>query len=180
MKPDSGSERVVILDRDGTIVVDHGYLSDPGALEFMPGAAAGLRWLHEQGYRLVVVTNQSGVGRGLFTIERMHEVHEALLQMVREEGARLEAIYFCPHAPEAKCACRKPETGLLLQAAQDLGFEPSAAIVIGDKGTDVEFGRRVGAVTMLVSGRDGAPEGVVPDYAVKDLVEAGQRIRNLK
>jgi D-glycero-D-manno-heptose 1,7-bisphosphate phosphatase len=143
-------DKVAILDRDGTIVRDRGYLDNAAGLEFAPGAAAGLRCLHMHGYRLVVITNQSGVGRGLYPIERVHEMNDRLHIMVEEAGARLERIYFCPHIPEAGCACRKPALGLLLRAAFELDFPMACAVVIGDKESDIEFGRRAGAKTILI------------------------------
>jgi D-glycero-D-manno-heptose 1,7-bisphosphate phosphatase len=119
--------RAVILDRDGTIVVDRGYLDDPAQLQFLPGAAEGLRQLRAGGHRIVVLTNQSGVGRGRFPLTRLHEIHATLLEMVRQAGAEIDAIYYCPHRPEEDCSCRKPRPKLLLEAAAELGFEPSAA-----------------------------------------------------
>jgi D-glycero-D-manno-heptose 1,7-bisphosphate phosphatase len=178
--------KVVLLDRDGTIVIDREHLSDPAGLEFLPGAADGLQQLHELGYRLVVVTNQSGVGRGLFPLDRLVAMNARLTEMVRSIGAELAAIYYCPHAPDVGCACRKPATGLLLQAAADLGFEPSSAIVIGDKLSDVEFGRRAGAMTILVSSvrnvNQESSEVRVgsPHFVVRNLLEAAQKIRDLR
>ncbi len=171
--------KVVVLDRDGTIVVDRGYLDDPDGLEFLPGAAPSLRSLHESGHRLVIVTNQSGIGRGLFSLDRLQAIHERLLLMVRREGADLERIYFCPHAPQDACSCRKPQTGLLLQAAADLGFDPASAIVVGDKQSDVEFGWRAGATTFLLSapGAPAAAAGPPPDFVVADLPAVVRAIR---
>jgi D-glycero-D-manno-heptose 1,7-bisphosphate phosphatase len=173
------NQKVVILDRDGTIVIDRGYLDDPAGLEFLPGAAEGLRSLYSQGYRLVVITNQSGVGRGLFPIERVYAMNARLERMVEEAGTRLEHIYFCPHAPDAGCDCRKPALSLMTQAAAELGFDPAGAIVIGDKASDVEFGRRAGALTMLI----GNPESplassATPDYVVGNLQEAADIMRS--
>jgi D-glycero-D-manno-heptose 1,7-bisphosphate phosphatase len=142
---------VVILDRDGTIVIDRGYLADSDRLEFMPGAPEALRSLCECGYRLVVITNQSGVGRGLFTIDHVEAINARLHSMVEKAGAKLTKIYFCPHKPEAHCACRKPNLALMEQAAIELQFEPRNAVVVGDKESDVEFGLRAGARTILVS-----------------------------
>jgi len=176
----SVSNRIVVLDRDGTIVIDRDYLSDPAALEFLPGAAEGLRRLHELGYRLIVATNQSGVGRGMYSLEQMHAVHRRLSDMVRGAGAQLAGIYYCPHAPETHCACRKPATGLLLQAASEQGFEPSSAIVIGDKPSDIEFGQRAGAMTILLSAEDAVePAAVAPDFTARNLWEAAQQISAL-
>jgi D-glycero-D-manno-heptose 1,7-bisphosphate phosphatase len=170
---DSDADKVVILDRDGTIVVDRNYLSDPVGLELLPGAAEGLRSLREQGYRLVVITNQSGVGRGLFSLERLAAMNKRLEQMVHENGGLLERIYFCPHRPEDRCLCRKPRPKLLLDAASELGFTPQKAVVIGDKASDVEFGRNVGATTMLLGSTGEA------DYLVRDLAQAASILKTL-
>jgi len=172
----TASGRVVVLDRDGTIVIDKHYLDDPDELEFLPNAAAGLRLLHAAGHRLVVVTNQSGVGRGRFSLARMHEVNARLEQMVVAAGARLEAVYSCPHSPDDCCSCRKPGTALMQQAAEELGFEPSDTIVVGDKASDVELGVNVGAITMLVSDRDAttASPAPHPDFVVRDLVQVAR------
>lgn len=159
---------VVLLDRDGTINVNVSYLSDPEGLVLAPGAAAGLRRLHELGCRLIVVSNQSGVGRGYFDERAVRRVNEKLEEMVLEIGSRLEACYFCPHAPEAGCACRKPEPGLVWRAAADLGFDPRQAVVIGDQASDVALGRRIGARTVLIGHPpdagccDPPPDCVVP------------------
>jgi D-glycero-D-manno-heptose 1,7-bisphosphate phosphatase len=171
------NKRVVILDRDGTIVIDRGYLDDPAGLAFLPGAAQGLKYLHERGFRLVVITNQSGIGRGRFSVERLQEIHERFIDMVRSAGARIEAIYYCPHLPEAGCACRKPGSALLLQAAAELGFDSREAIVIGDKHSDIEFGRRVNATTIFVRA-DLAVDGLAADadFVVDDLMQAAHII----
>jgi len=176
----------VVLDRDGTIVIDRDYLDDPAQLEFLPRAAQGLRLLHERGHRLVVVTNQSAVGRGWLSLERLREINARFIAMVESAGAKIAGLYYCPHRPEENCACRKPRTRLLEDAAAELGFEPASAVVIGDKSSDVEFGRRAGALTMLVSAngltREGEPSRA--DYVVADLMEAagilagGPRVRS--
>jgi D-glycero-D-manno-heptose 1,7-bisphosphate phosphatase len=144
-------DTVVVLDRDGTIVIDRGYLADSDGLEFMPGAPEALRWLWKRGFRLVVITNQSGVGRGLFSIEHVEAMNARLHAMVEGAGAKLTKIYFCPHTPEAGCACRKPNLALMEQAAAELNFNPRSSVVIGDKDSDVEFALRAGARPILIS-----------------------------
>ncbi len=181
MSGPGAADKVAILDRDGTIVVDRGYLDDPAGLEFEPGAAEGLNWLYSHGYRLIVITNQSGIGRGYFPLERLEAMNARLNLMVEEAGARLEGIYACPHAPEAGCACRKPALGLLTRAAADLRFNPALAVVIGDKESDVEFGRRAGARTILI-----APDGprsqarAQPDLIAPNLMEAARAVTSLR
>jgi D-glycero-D-manno-heptose 1,7-bisphosphate phosphatase len=155
----AASARAIILDRDGTIVVDGDYLDEPARLQFLPGAAEGLRRLHERGHPLIVVSNQSGVGRGLFSLARLQEINQRFLRMVEEAGAKIDGLYFCPHRPEDNCACRKPGTQLVLDAAAALGFVPARSVIIGDKGSDVQ--------------------GPAPDYVVHDLREAAAIIEKL-
>jgi D-glycero-D-manno-heptose 1,7-bisphosphate phosphatase len=175
------ADAVVILDRDGTVVVDRHFLSNPADLEFLPGAAAGLRSLCVQGHRLVVITNQSGVGRGLFSLPQLHDIHDRFRDMVGAAGARLERIYFCPHTPDDDCACRKPRLGLLVRAASDLHFDPTRAVVIGDKASDIEFGRRAGATTILISPqRDIVIGESAPDFVAADLTIAARFIEHLR
>lgn len=173
--------KVIVLDRDGTIVVDRHYLSDPDDLRFEPRAQLGLRRMVDMGYRLVVVTNQSGIGRGMFSAARLEEVHERLRRMLEDNGTPVAAIYSCPHVPDDKCACRKPELGLMAQAATDLGFDMAKAIVIGDKDSDVEFGNRAGAVSILIRPAAEAANSATatPSYVVRDLAEAADVIGGL-
>jgi D-glycero-D-manno-heptose 1,7-bisphosphate phosphatase len=184
MNESETTEKVVILDRDGTVVVDRHYLSEPDGLELLPGAAEGLRQLYERGYKLIVITNQSGVGRGLFSLQRLCEIHDRLREMVSAVGARLEEIYFCPHIPEDECVCRKPRLGLLTRAASELNFSPANAIVIGDKMSDIEFGRRAGATTILIAPeqpeQSNASGELAPNFVTTDLVDAARIIERLR
>ncbi|HEX4049618.1 MAG TPA: HAD family hydrolase [Steroidobacteraceae bacterium] len=180
-------ERVVLMDRDGTLVVDRDYLADPAGLEFLPGAVEALRRLHERGYRIVIISNQSGVGRGLFSLERLREINARLAQMVREAGAALAGIYCCPHRPDENCVCRKPNVELVRQAAQELHFDPAAAVMIGDRDSDIELGRRLGATTIrLVPGpaSPGTPfssaSGAPSDHVAADLLEAARIIEAME
>lgn len=175
-------DKVIVLDRDGTIVVDRHYLANPEDLEFEEDAEAGLREMSQLGYRLVIITNQSGIARGLFSVSRLEQIHERLRLMLQEIGIPLAGIYYCPHGPQDACDCRKPNLGLMRQAAEDLGFDPSESIVIGDKESDVEFGRRAGAVTMLIANSaPGSTPTTAADHVVRNLKEAadiiGRRVR---
>jgi D-glycero-D-manno-heptose 1,7-bisphosphate phosphatase len=181
VKPDGERGKVIILDRDGTLVIDRGYLADPAGLEFEPFAAEGLRWLYSHHYRLVVITNQSGVGRGFFPLQNVLEMNARLHLMAREIGVTLAGIYFCPHVPEAGCACRKPAPGLMTRAASELGFDPARAVVIGDKETDIEFGRNAGARTILIRANaleDRAQSAA--DYTVPDLMAAALAVTSMR
>ncbi|MGO9932823.1 MAG: D-glycero-alpha-D-manno-heptose-1,7-bisphosphate 7-phosphatase [Steroidobacteraceae bacterium] len=167
----------MVLDRDGTIVVDRHYLSDPNDLEFQAGAKLGLRKMSEMGFRLVVITNQSGIARGFFSFSKLEEIHERLRQMMVSNGAPLEGIYFCPHGPSDECECRKPKLGLMRQASEELGFDMSESIVIGDKESDIEFGRRAGAATILIGKPGSRPSSSIsPDHIVGNLNEAAEII----
>lgn len=175
--------RFVVLDRDGTIIEERHYLSDPRQVELIPGAGAGLRLLSEMGLGLVVITNQSGVGRGLFDQARLNLVHRRLCELLEGEGVYLNGIYSCPHRPEENCSCRKPQTQLLELAAKEHGFDLRECFVIGDKATDIEVGRRVGGTTFLVKTGYGAKtltETVInPGYVVEDLWAAARVIQTL-
>ena len=168
------SRHFVILDRDGTLIQERHYLSEPEQVELIPGVAEGLRQLRQMGLGLVVVTNQSGIGRGFFDQGALERIHRRMNELLASEGAWLDKIYFCPHRPEEGCSCRKPAPGLVERAARELGFEPCAGFAIGDKACDVELGQRVGMTTFLVRTGYGAREiengGVRPDYIVDDLL----------
>lgn len=142
--------RFVLLDRDGTINVEREYLCDPGQMELLPHAACGLRAMRRMGLGLIVITNQSGIGRGFFDEACLFAVHERLRQLLRAEDVELDGIYICPHLPEDSCRCRKPRPGLVEQAARDFGFDPRDTFVIGDKPSEIELGLAVGATTILV------------------------------
>ncbi len=171
---------MVILDRDGTLVIDRGYMNDPAQLEFAPGAADALQWWHSRAHRLVVISNQSGVGRGYFSRERVEQMNARLHAMVAETGARLERIYYCPHRPDAGCGCRKPALGLLRQAQSDLGFDPHRAVVIGDRDSDIEFGRQAGAKTILIAnGSAASPMRIQPDRVSPNLLDAARAMTSV-
>jgi histidinol-phosphate phosphatase family protein len=167
----TGRKRYVLLDRDGTVIKDKHYLSDPEGVEFEEGAVEGLRKLQELGFGLIVVTNQSGVGRGYFSLAQAEAVNERMRRMLAAEGITLAGIYTCPHAPEENCACRKPRPGLVHQAAREHRFDPQRALVVGDKPADVALATACGARGVLVltgKGREAKVDAgteIVPDLA---------------
>jgi len=171
------------LDRDGTVIVERHYLGDPAGVTLLPGAAEGLRRLSAVGVQLVLVTNQSGVARGYFTEEDMHAVHMRLSHLLAEEGVTLDAIFTCPHHPDANCACRKPRVGMLEQARRELSVDWERSAVIGDKPCDIEMGRAAGLTTILVRTGYGAnpagPTACKPDWVVDTLDEAATRLLHI-
>jgi histidinol-phosphate phosphatase family protein len=175
--------KLVVLDRDGTIMVDKHYLSDPKQVELLSNAAEGICALRRLGLKVVMVTNQSGINRGYFDLWMVERVHGRLLSLLQAQGAYLDGIYVCPHTPEENCACRKPEIGLLKQVAYDFDADLADFIVIGDNSCDIEMGRRVGAITFLVMTGLG-PEtlkdaSIKPDYVVSDLLKAANMIAKI-
>ncbi len=178
--PKSGRRRFVLLDRDGTLNIERNYLSDPNKFELLPGASEGLRQLRTLGLGLVVISNQSAVGRGYFDLGRLEAIHHRMCELLAQEGIELDGVYFCPHRPEENCSCRKPEVGLGHRAAAELGFDPTECFVVGDKESDIAFGKRMGATTLLVRTGYGAQAEARgqhdADYIAEDLREASLMI----
>jgi D-glycero-D-manno-heptose 1,7-bisphosphate phosphatase len=177
----TGLRPAVFLDRDGTLVVEVGYLANADDIQLLPGVAPALRELRAAGYALVVVSNQSGVGRGLFPLSRVYEAMARLRRELRTHGVELDAIYFCPHRPDADCTCRKPKSDLLRQATANLRLSLRESAMVGDKRLDAETGRRAGARGVLVRtgyGRDeeqrepGAGDWPAPAHVANDLADA--------
>lgn len=141
--------KAVFLDRDGTLMVDKGYLGDPDQVELLPTVPEALGLLADNGFRLFVVTNQSGVGRGYFTEKQMHLVHWRLRMLLRKKDAEIGKIYYCPHVPENNCGCRKPKPGLLRKAAEEQDIDLKRSYIVGDKRSDWEAGRQVGVLPIF-------------------------------
>lgn len=172
-------KKFVLLDRDGTIIYEKHYLASPDGVELLPGAAEGLRMLQQAGYGLIVVTNQSALGRGYLTEDRLREIHAVLENALAEQQVRLDGILYCPHTPQDDCECRKPRLGMLRQAIAQFRFDPAGAIMIGDKPADIELGRRGGMKTVLVRsgyGREHEQAGLQADLVCDDLTAAAQAI----
>jgi D-glycero-D-manno-heptose 1,7-bisphosphate phosphatase len=176
-------QRYVLLDRDGTIIVDRHYLTDPSGVELIEGAADALRELASLGLGIVVITNQSAIGRGYLDVGGLARIHQRLTSLLAERGAHLDGIYWCPHRPDERCDCRKPRTGLARRAARELDFDPGRGFVVGDKPADVELGEALGATTVLVrtgkGARTEAERAARPDHVVDDLLQAARVIASL-
>lgn len=151
------SRPAVFLDRDGTITHEVGYVNHVSRIRVMPGVAAALRRLNSAGVPVVIVTNQAGAARGYFPVSLIDDVHREMLRQLAVEGARVDALYYCPHHPSSKdpalaveCNCRKPKTGMIDDACREHDLDPKSSFVVGDKYTDVELAHRVGAKGILV------------------------------
>ena len=144
------AKKAIFLDRDGTICEDVNYLARPEQLKLFPFAAQAVRLLNENGFIVILITNQSGIARGFFDENALREIHEKLVSELAEQNAKLDAIYFCPHNSVDNCACRKPKTGMIEQAAKDFSIDLKNSWMIGDKRIDVETGFRAGTKTALV------------------------------
>lgn len=144
--------KAAFLDRDGVINRDHGYIGRPQDFELIEGVPEALRMLDDRGYALVVVTNQSGIGRGYYGEEDYRLVTARMRELLAEHGITLAAVLHCPHAPDSGCDCRKPKPGMLLAGAAQIGATPSASVLFGDKPSDIAAGREAGvARCFLVS-----------------------------
>ncbi len=170
----------VFLDRDGTLNVDTGYVKSPDDFTVLPGVGAALARLKQAGARLVVVTNQSGLGRGYFSSRDLEAIHSKLRLVLAEDGVTLDGLYFCPHHPDDHCNCRKPARGMIDRAHAELKVDLSRAYVIGDSIRDVELAKQVGARSLLVmTGPSGAEaladlmaRDLPPDYVAEELSQA--------
>lgn len=159
--------KAVFLDRDGTIIHDTGYISNPQLVRFLPGAPEALLCLQTAGYLLVIISNQSGIGRGWITEDQYSRVQRRMLEELEKQKVLITRSYYCPHAPEADCLCRKPRPELLKQAAAELQIDLSRSWMIGDKDSDIEAGRAAGCRTILLR-QTGQPSSLQPDYICTD------------
>jgi len=164
----------VFVDRDGTIMEDCDYCSDPKDVRIFPGVPEALRRLKSRGFKLIVITNQSGIGRGLMTVEQYRAVEAEVLQRLDD---LIGATYFCPDVPGQHSSCRKTAPGMILQAKREHGIDLSRSFFIGDKEIDVECGRNAGVRTIRVqSGFQHGTTGSTADWVAKDLPAAAEII----
>ena len=181
------SEKAVFLDRDDTLIEDPGYISDPDQVKLLDGAADALIELKALGYKLVVVTNQSAIARGIITEKVLAEIHERMRQLLAEKNAFLDDIYYCPYHPEGvvpkyrkESNYRKPNPGMLLEAADDMNIDLGESWCIGNSISDIQAGLRAGCKTVLIDtpshqrevGSNMSPEGASSDYMAVNIKEA--------
>lgn len=163
--------RAVFLDRDGTVIVEKDYLKDPEQVEILPGVPAALRRLQQAGFQLILVTNQSGIGRGYFTVQDMERVHTRMLADLAGHGVRLSRIYYAPEAPDQPSRGRKPSPQFLWDARDEFGLELPACFLVGDKLIDLECGWNAGVGTSIL---------VRTGYGAETERTAGDRLRNAR
>jgi D-glycero-D-manno-heptose 1,7-bisphosphate phosphatase len=182
-----GARPAVFLDRDGTINEQMGYINHLSRFHLLPGAAEAIRLLNARQVPVVVVTNQSGLARGYFPQTLLDQVHATMINLLTEQGARLDGLYVCPHHPTAKeeqyrknCNCRKPRTGLLEQAAAELNLDLAKSYLVGDRWSDITCAVRAGCTPVLVLtgyGRGdyqyiGPGQELQPAYVAENLLDA--------
>src|SRR5205809_7571670 len=174
---DNTSSPAVFVDRDGTIIQDADYCSDPKQVQIFPGVPEALRRLKSKGFKLIVITNQSGIGRGLFTIEQYRAVEAEVLRQLG--NGLIDATYFCPDVPGQHSSCCKPASGMILQATREHEIDLSRSFFIGDKEIDAECGRNAGVRTIRVrTGFDRDTSGSIADWVAADVPAAAEIILN--
>jgi len=185
------SEIGIFLDRDGTINEELEYISDPNDVILIPGSTEAIREANTLGLKVVVISNQSGIARGLIKEEELARVNDKLVELLKATGARLDAIYYCPHHPDygkapyrTLCECRKPGSGMLKQAEAEFDIDLKSSFVIGDRIVDIQTAYPVGAKSILVLTGYGQKEyeeiksqNINLDYVAKDLLDAMQFVK---
>lgn len=176
--------KAVFLDRDGTIIVHEPYLRSLDQLQLLPNAAQGIRLFNEEGYLVIVVTNQSGIARGFFDEKCLELIHKKMIDILRNEGATIDDIYYCPHYKEGiieqyteDCDCRKPKIGMFLKAARQYHIDFTQSLMIGDSKVDMLAGKNTGCKCVLVENSKESQDTInmaAMDYVVKDLLEAAR------
>ena len=173
--------RAVFIDRDGTLNISREYYTyKTEDFELYPNVVEGMALLAKTDLRLIVISNQAGIGKGCFTEEEVSRFNAFLKGFLKERRARIDAFYICPHTPDDNCDCRKPKTGLFERAGKDYGLDLARSFMIGDKGSDIEAGQRAGCCNVLVkTGYEGEEPGsplldgrIAPDYTAHDFLDA--------
>jgi D-glycero-D-manno-heptose 1,7-bisphosphate phosphatase len=169
-------KRGLFLDRDGTVIEDLGYLTDPEQVRLLPEAAEALAGLHAEGWKLFIVSNQSGVGRGLITPDQMEAVQQRFLETMRKHGIEITASYLCVHSPDEHCECRKPSPYFVRLAAEEHGVNLSASWMIGDRAGDILCGRNAGCSTIWIRNGLFEVEEDLPTFVADSWTEIRSRL----
>jgi len=172
------NKKAVFLDRDGTLIEDADYIADPADVRIIPGVAEVLRELRRNGYLLVIISNQSGIGRGIFTVDTMRLINEKMYELFRNANVEFLDFFYCPHSPQEQCNCRKPSPELLLTAAEQYGISLADSVMIGDKVSDAECGIAAGCHLniFLDVGKQPAPRDKAGITVLTSMTEAGKLI----
>ena len=168
-------KKAVFLDRDGTINIDTGYVGDPDKLVIIEGAREAIKLLKDKGFLVFIVTNQSGVARGYFSVEQMQLVNKKILDELAHKQVCIDGIYYCPHHPDEECSCRKPKPLIVNSIAAEFAVELKRSYFVGDKMSDVHTGKNAGCRTVLINSDDEVGS-IEPDFVAKDLLEGSQWI----
>ena len=173
--------KFIVLDRDGTIIEDRGYIHKIEDLKILPNAISGLKLFRDAGCRFIIVTNQAGIARGMFTSDQLDIFHNEFIRQLKTEGINIDKIYHCPHHPKftGGCECRKPSIGMVRAAEKEFDFDSSNAIFMGDKDSDTELGKNCMAITVLVENGQ-YNNSIQPDFRAKDLKQAFELLRNVE
>ena len=170
------ASRTVFVDRDGTMAKDVNYCRHPDDFELFLNTARAIKLLNQHGFKVIVITNQSGIARGYFTEETLAQIHEKMKSELAKEGACIDGIYYCPHHPDDNCDCRKPKPKLVLQAAKEHDIDLKHSFVVGDLPLDIDMGKAVGCKTILLLDSPQEDMNISPDYIASDLLEATQYV----
>jgi len=170
------SNRAVFLDRDGTIARDVPYCRRVENFELLPTIPQAIKLLNASGFKVVVITNQSGIARGYFTEETLAQIHRKMEEKLAEHGTHVDAIYYCPHHPDDGCECRKPRVALFRRAAEELDIKLGLSYGVGDMQMDIDAGKAIGCKTVLVTSGPEGGNNVInpPDYTAENLFEAAK------
>ena len=184
MRDNAQQMPAIFMDRDGTVSEEVGYMYHAGLYRLFPWTGEAIRRINQSGMKSVLITNQSGVERGYFKESTVHEVHQILQDELGQWDAHMDAIYYCPHAPDRGCECRKPKPGMLLRAARELDIDLNRSFMIGDRFVDVRAAHAAGVRSILVCSGDGREEmakyaglsGPQPDFVADNLLHAIEAI----
>ena len=172
--------KIIFLDRDGTLNKDDGYTNKAGDYNLLPNTSNGLKKLQSQGYKLIIVTNQSGIGRGYYTEDQMHEFNNHLINELKQENINIDKVLFCPHTPQKECDCRKPKTKLI-EPYFTPDFDKANSYVIGDRSSDIELANNAGLKSVLVttgSSEKDPESNSNPTFIAEDLLDAANKIQH--
>lgn len=174
--------KAVFLDRDNTIARDVPYCSRPEDFELLPTVPEAIKLLNEKDFKVIVITNQSGIARGYFTEETLSQIHKKMKDELAPYGATIDGIYYCPHHPDDKCDCRKPKTALFRKAAAEHNIDFGSSYMIGDMPLDIDAGKALGCKTVLVTTQDNPclATDLNPDHVANNLLEAARWIADFK